>query len=439
MINITDIIFLTLYFIIILFVAGLIATFRYQDSIWRKYLLIALFIKLLATFGFCYLSLNSYGGGDSLVYYWGSTKIFNLFLNDPSTALKLLFYPSESFDLYTRTQANGIALFSGDGNSTTLIIKIASVLSIFCCNSYWTINLLFSAICFTGLWAIFRVLTDIYPTQRFVLSLSVFALPSVLFWGSGLLKDPIALASLGWLFYAIYYIFVKRQKILFLIPLLFVSAYLINEIKGYILAAFLLPSIIWLIGIYKQKTIDKKLIWFTTIVSSVIISVTVFFTQSLLFSVLITFIGKFVQMALGFQSYHSFLAEKKGQSGYNLGEIEFTPWGIISKIPASINVTFFRPYLFEVRNLNMLLTSVESTAIMLFTIYVLLKVGILNCLSTIWKSPTIFFLLFFALLFGFAVGFTSYNFGALARYKIPCMPFYVASLFLILNYNKNYQ
>ena len=28
----------------------------------------------------------------------------------------------------------------------------------------------------------------------------------------------------------------------------------------------------------------------------------------------------------------------------------------------------------------------------------------------------------FSIIFGFAVGFTAYNFGALVRYKIPCLP-----------------
>jgi hypothetical protein len=37
----------------------------------------------------------------------------------------------------------------------------------------------------------------------------------------------------------------------------------------------------------------------------------------------------------------------------------------------------------------------------------------------------------FALFFGFAVGFSSYNFGALSRYKIPAVPFFIAALFII--------
>jgi Fic family protein len=35
------------------------------------------------------------------------------------------------------------------------------------------------------------------------------------------------------------------------------------------------------------------------------------------------------------------------------------------------------------------------------------------------------------------VGFSTYNFGALARYKIPALPFYAMSLF-VLNYYADY-
>jgi len=37
----------------------------------------------------------------------------------------------------------------------------------------------------------------------------------------------------------------------------------------------------------------------------------------------------------------------------------------------------------------------------------------------------------FSLIFALFVGATTLNFGTLCRYKIPCMPFFVISLFLI--------
>jgi hypothetical protein len=50
------------------------------------------------------------------------------------------------------------------------------------------------------------------------------------------------------------------------------------------------------------------------------------------------------------------------------------------------------------------------------------------------KDPNLSFSLAFSIIFAFAVGISSYNFGALSRYKIPCLPFYAASL-IILYYN----
>jgi hypothetical protein len=37
----------------------------------------------------------------------------------------------------------------------------------------------------------------------------------------------------------------------------------------------------------------------------------------------------------------------------------------------------------------------------------------------------------FSLFFAFSVGLSTPNFGALARLKIPCLPFFVASLFAL--------
>ena len=52
-------------------------------------------------------------------------------------------------------------------------------------------------------------------------------------------------------------------------------------------------------------------------------------------------------------------------------------------------------------------------------------------MRAIFSKPVIQMCLIFALLFGFVVGFTSFNFGALARYKIPSMPFFAAFLVMV--------
>lgn len=46
------------------------------------------------------------------------------------------------------------------------------------------------------------------------------------------------------------------------------------------------------------------------------------------------------------------------------------------------------------------------------------------------------FCFFFSIVFALFVGSTTLNFGTLVRYKIPCMPFYIIALILILEISK---
>jgi hypothetical protein len=68
-----------------------------------------------------------------------------------------------------------------------------------------------------------------------------------------------------------------------------------------------------------------------------------------------------------------------------------------------------------------------------FTLYVFFKVGLFKTVVSIIGDPVILFCLTFAIIFAFAIGFTSFNFGALARYKIPCLPFYFVAMILLLD------
>ncbi|GAB4234830.1 MAG: hypothetical protein Tsb0034_08690 [Ekhidna sp.] len=131
-------------------------------------------------------------------------------------------------------------------------------------------------------------------------------------------------------------------------------------------------------------------------------------------------------------NYLVYVSEKSDGSSYSLGITDFTVPNLISKIPAALNVTLFRPYIWEVRNPLMLAAAVESLAIFLFTIYVIVKVGFGKFFGRIWRSPLILSTFVYCFSFAFAIGITSNNFGTLTRYKIPVIPFYVIGLILIL-------
>ena len=132
----------------------------------------------------------------------------------------------------------------------------------------------------------------------------------------------------------------------------------------------------------------------------------------------------------------AYKTEKSGGSGYSLGKLEPTLKSVLGTVPAAVNVTFFRPYFWDVKGPAYYPIVLESLFTMLFTIYVFLKVGLLNALRRIFENPTVFFCFSYAIIFGFFVGFISQNFGALVRYKLPCMPFYYSGLIILLSYSK---
>ncbi len=135
----------------------------------------------------------------------------------------------------------------------------------------------------------------------------------------------------------------------------------------------------------------------------------------------------------GFRNWHNEL----GGSSYDLGEIEFTTIGVISKVPSSINVTLFRPYPWEAKNVMSLINSLESLFLFIFTIFVLIKVGFINFFRIISKNSFVLGGLIFSLFFAFVIGFSSYNFGALSRFKIPLMPIYLFVLYFAYLSKKN--
>jgi hypothetical protein len=75
----------------------------------------------------------------------------------------------------------------------------------------------------------------------------------------------------------------------------------------------------------------------------------------------------------------------------------------------------------------------ESMIMLLLTLYTFFKVGILRTLKFIFSETTILFCIIFTVVLGIIVGATSFNFGTLARYRTPFLPFYFAALILILN------
>jgi len=85
-------------------------------------------------------------------------------------------------------------------------------------------------------------------------------------------------------------------------------------------------------------------------------------------------------------------------SSYTLGDYDQSSWqGLLKIFPAVVNVTYFRPYIWMVKNEGMLAQAIESLVFLLATVFILLKVGPLKVYRSI--SNDSFLLMCVVLLF----------------------------------------
>ena len=108
---------------------------------------------------------------------------------------------------------------------------------------------------------------------------------------------------------------------------------------------------------------------------------------------------------------------------------------IILASPVAIFTTLFRPFIWETRKPIMLFSALESLVLLIATLYVLFKCRIFKFFYYIFGDPYLFFCFVFTMILGIIIGFSTFNFGTLVRYRLPILPFYFFMLLYI--YTKN--
>jgi hypothetical protein len=120
-------------------------------------------------------------------------------------------------------------------------------------------------------------------------------------------------------------------------------------------------------------------------------------------------------------------------SFFRVGNVENSMMGLVLLFPAGIGTSLFRPFIWEVNNPLMLLNALESLGFLILTIMILRHIGFFKTIKLIFSDRILVFCFAFVMLFAGFVGITTFNFGSLSRYKIPCLPFYLMLLFIIMH------
>lgn len=423
-----------IYLLILTYVAKYYRDKRYpKGHLLRPYYLRGLYIKFAGAVFIALVYEYYYGGGDTYNYFHQAKVINSSLSNSLETWFKLIFnYPVETNpELYPYVSQ----LIWYDG-SAYMVSVIAALLGLFSGTTYIPIALLFAYFSFTGVWAMYRTFVGIYPKLYKELAVVFFFIPSTFVWGSAVFKDTICMFGLGWLTYTTFRIFINRdfsRRNFFMLTL---SFYLIYSIKIYILLGFLPALSVWLLTTYSAKIRIAGIRFMSKVIFIVIAIIGFFFFSRIFAKELERYsLDNIADTAATTRSYIFYISGEEG-SAYDLGEFDPSIGGILKKFPQAVVVTLFRPFLWEARKVIVILSALEALLFLYFTVKAFTVSGLKVTIRLIGKDPNLLFFLVFSLVFAFAVGISSYNFGALSRYKIPCLPYYGAFLVVLIYHQK---
>lgn len=428
MMELTDL-FLTPIYLGIFYAIAFAVRPSFTNKYTKPYFIPALTVKFVGAIALGLIYQFYYGNGDTFNYFAESKVIYGAFGDNFSVGLSLLGSNDGTYSGAISRYASQMHWF---GSPTEyFVIKVGAICGLFCFCSYTVIGLMFAIISFSGIWCLYVTFLRIAPGCYKELAFAVFFLPSVFFWGSGLMKDSLCIGAIGWTFYGFYRALIIRRTVLKSAFVGLLGVYVLSSVKVYILLSFLPPALLWAFNEYNQN-----------IKSAVVRNLLRPFFLAL--GLAAGYLGA-TNLTAGDDKYdvdkigertkinQEFLygLTKDQGSAYNIGSFDGSLGSMVKVAPQAVIVTLFRPFLWEARNPIMMLSALEALMLLWLTARLLWSRGIIGAFKQIASQPVLTFCFLFSIIFAIGVGTNSGNFGTLVRYKIPLMPFYLSALFIM--------
>jgi hypothetical protein len=427
-----ELIALPFYLLIIYLIANNIKRKNIQKHPEYQFYIWGLFAKITGGIAFVLIYMFYWNGADTTAYFESSMAMRNLLGASFSDWFASEFGANsmEHFSLFSYDTGYPLA-YMYFNSQTFMVIRLVNPLLLFTFSSYIITTVLFDWIAYTGMWRLYLVFTAHYPNRKRLFALAILFFPSVVFWGSGILKDTVTLSCTGWVVYCLYKFFVLKENRVINLILLFVNIILILFIKSYILFALLPGTIMWIFSDRIAK-IKNGLLKFLIIPFIILISIVGGYSM---LSFLSSYMGKFALDKIATtmivtqndlkQSYYH------GHS-FDIGITDATPTGLLKKLPEALVAGLYRPFLWESGNAVMLISGLENTLILVLTITSIFRTTLVSFFRKLLTEPLLFFSLSFSIFFAFSVGISTSNFGALVRFKIAYLPFFLCALFILI-------
>lgn len=402
----------------------LISKWKYFQvhGISRKYLLLAFVLKLCFGFLLGWIYTDHYTDrktGDTYRFFDDAKLIYDSSDEGINVYLKLLTGIGMEEDevamkYYYRMTHMERSFPEGFYNDNQTIIRANALIMPLSQGNYHVHIAFWCFASMIGLTAILKVLTRYFPRKRIAMFSSVFLLPTVLFWGSGVMKEPILLLGLGLFFRGImrfaYGEFKPQNALGFLLGITFLVL-----AKGYVLFALLPASV----GLLMARAFPKR-------------NFRVLFGIPHLALVALVFLGPLMgpsfdfsyRMNLKQEAFYNVATESNSGSLLKLPPVH-TSADLLLNAPNALHVTYLRPWPWEWTNFLYIPAALEN-------LFLFIALGLM-----LWNFrrpyglavPIIAFGLSAVLVLGVLIGEVVPVLGAVVRYKMPALIFLFVIIF----------
>jgi hypothetical protein len=431
-ISIKDFVFFFIHLIFIAFILYTIKRKNEDENPAYRYFMPAYFAKVFFGIIFTLIYLLYYRGGDAISYFWSSRALSRLILEDPQAAFSIIFLDQRdittwsAFNSETSWPLYSFFFFKGDSAG---VFRLGSIFMTLGFNCWLPALLVINLFFFRGIWKFYLLVCKFYPDNIKWNAIVVLFIPSVLFWGSGIMKDSFTLACSLWLVTNIYYCFIEPRRFLNNFLMLILNVIIILTLKPYVFVALLPPAMLWVSFLFIKK-INNKLLRIVSAPTLLMGGIALGFFALSLSQTKLGVYGSSTGALKQAQTMQQDLirSDQYGKNYYDIGKFDASISGVIKKAPTAIIAGLFRPFLWEATNMVTFLSGMENAVILLLTLYLLFRIGIRAVYKVIIREPLILFSLIFSVIFAFSVGLATANFGALVRYRILAVPFFLIAL-----------
>ncbi|MBS1647957.1 MAG: hypothetical protein JST67_11510 [Bacteroidetes bacterium] len=375
----------------------------------------------------------------------------------------------------------------GSYNDNHTIIRFNALVMLFSFQNFYVHTVFMCFLCFLGLTALFKTFAPYFIHKEVLLFLTLFFVPSVVFWSSGVLKEGILFFSLGFLFYACFHLFfTKGNRWLHLFTLV-LSSWLLLINKNYLLlsAAPALLCFFLTTKFHLKKTMLFYGLFYTLSFLFIFFLSTIISEKNILENFSIKqrdFInvakgGVFIQNNQYFAridpdkkffldtlaknqfkikagsrymywknenlndtlyttyskdtaSYHLVWDLPVAQSTVSIGRIKPTFFSLLQNAPQALYNSLCKPSLASAKTFLEKISAMENALVLLFLMLCVC------CKKETYNKNVMALCFFMAFIILLLIGYTTPVAGAINRYKIPILPFLLMCGLTVLDENK---